>query len=217
MKNATRPLAAMLIVAAAIVPAVGLAWTDDTGAAGMKTGILDAHEMHMHHARADMTTRKIAQYELPRVTLIRDDGKQIFLPEELNDGKPVVMNFVFTSCTTTCPVSSRIFSLFQSELGSERDKVHMVSISIDPEQDTPSTLKKYAGEYGAGPGWHFYTGTNEASIATQQAFGVYSGDKMDQPPVTLLRAAPGKPWLRIDGLASAGELLHEYRNLVDPR
>jgi protein SCO1/2 len=114
-------------------------------------------------------------------------------------------------------LTSRIFSLLQDELGSERSNVHMVSISIDPEQDTPSVLKKYASKYGAGPEWHFYTGTAEASIATQQAFGVYRGNKMNHAPVTLLRAAPGKPWVRIEGFVSADELLHTYMELVSPR
>lgn len=179
--------------------------------AGMTSDDLHAHAQH---TMTDESRRSMKHYELPRVMLMRDDGKSVSLAEELNDGRPVIMNFIFTSCTTICPVSSRIFSMFQDKLGDEQNKVHLVSISIDPEQDTPSILKKYASKYGAGPEWHFYTGTMEASIATQQAFNVYRGDKMDQTPVTLLRAAPGKPWLRIDGFASANDLLHDYRDLI---
>lgn len=175
--------------------------------------VIDPHAQHMH-MMSDETKHSMERYELPKVKLVRDDGKSVSLADELDDGRPVIMNFVFTSCTTVCPVSSRVFSLFQEGLGSERSKVHMVSISIDPEQDSPRKLKKYASKYGAGPEWHFYTGTVGASIATQQAFNVYRGDKMDQPPVTLLRAAPGQSWLRIDGFATADELLHDYRELV---
>ena len=175
------------------------------------------HCSHHHHMMTDETKHSVADYTLPNVKLIRDDGKSVLLAEELNDGRPVIMNFIFTSCTTICPVSSRIFSKFQDGLGGERDKVHIVSISIDPEQDTPQKLQKYASKYGAGPEWHFYTGTAEASITTQQAFDVYRGDKMNHTPVTLLRAAPGSPWVRIDGFATADDLLHEYHELIASR
>lgn len=219
MKRITAPWvgALGLAVIGMISTIAPYAWADDSGDHhSHHSHMMEADDPHAHHQHmmTDETKHSIAHYQLPQVKLVRDDGKSIFLAEELNDGHPVIMNFIFTSCTTVCPVSSRIFSLFQDGLGSERDKVHMVSISIDPEQDTPPVLKKYASKYGAGPEWHFYTGTAAASIAAQQAFDVYRGDKMDQPPVTLLRAAPGQPWLRIDGFATADELLHDYRDLI---
>jgi protein SCO1/2 len=167
-----------------------------------------------HHHMPERAARTTANYTVPDVKLVRDDGKTVSLPEELNDGRPVVLNFIFTSCGTICPVMSRVFSRLQSKLGSERDKVHMVSISIDPEQDTPARLREYAKKFGAGPQWQHYTGTTEASIAVQRAFNAYRGDKMNHEPVTFLRAAPGKPWVRIDGFATADELAGELRDVV---
>jgi protein SCO1/2 len=169
-------------------------------------------------AMNEATKTSTAQYTLPQIKLTRAaDGKVVSLPEELNDGRPVILDFIYTSCTEICPVTSRTFAQLQRKLGSDRDKVHMVSISIDPEQDTPAVLNKYAKKYGAGPEWQHYTGAMEASIATQKAFDVYRGDKMNHTPVTFLRAAPGRLWVRIDGFASADELLHKYRELVASR
>jgi protein SCO1/2 len=145
---------------------------------------------------------------------VREDGKTILLPDELNDGRPVVMNFIYTTCTEVCPLTSQTFAQFQSGLGKDAGKVHMVSISIDPDQDTPAVLRKYAEKYGAGPQWNHYTGKSEASIAVQKAFDVYRGDKMNHTPVTLLRGAQGKQWSRIEGFVSPDALLHEYRALV---
>ncbi len=119
------------------------------------------------------------------------------------------MNFIFTTCTTICPVLSETFARLQDELGAERDKVHLVSISIDPEEDTPARLSVYAKGYHAGPEWRQYTGTVQAIIQTTKAFHVYAGDKMGHTPVTVLRVAPGKPWIRFDGFATAEELRHE--------
>ena len=89
-----------------------------------------------------------------------------------------------------------------------------MSISIDPEEDTPARLREYARKFHAGPEWQHYTGPIEASLTTQQAFGVYRGDKMSHAVVTLLRAAPGQPWRRIDGFLTPDELLAEYHHLV---
>jgi protein SCO1/2 len=156
--------------------------------------------------------RTSAEYKVPEVKLVRDDGKSVSLPQELNDGRPVVMNFIFTSCTTICPLITQTFVRLQEKLGSDRDRVHLVSISIDPDADTPERLAEYAKRYHAGPEWQHYTGTLQAIIATQQAFGVYRGDKMSHTPVTLVRVAPGQPWVRFDGFATAEELLQEIRD-----
>ena len=51
--------------------------------------------------------------------LVRDDGKTVSLPEEMDDGRPVVLNFIFTSCGSICPLMSQIFAQFQRKLGTE--------------------------------------------------------------------------------------------------
>ncbi|KVG75767.1 hypothetical protein WJ55_08995 [Burkholderia ubonensis] len=171
-------------------------------------------DMHMHHAVAPGTTHSMADYALPPVELVRDDGKTVSLVDELNDGRPVILTFIYTSCTTICPMISQTLERLQGELGSDRDKVHIVSISIDPEEDTPARLRAYAARFDAGPEWQHYTGTVDASIAAQRAFNVYRGDKMNHAPVAFLRAAPGRQWMRIDGFATPSELLAAYHDVV---
>jgi protein SCO1/2 len=174
----------------------------------------DAASMHMHHhMMMGGTTSQLVDYKLPQIQLVRDDGEKVVLADELNDGRPVVMNFIYTTCTTICPLASRTFAELQEMLGNERDTVHMVSISIDPEQDTPAVLAKYADKFGAGKQWRFYTGTVAASVAAQRAFDVYRGNKMNHNPVTFIRTALGKPWLRIEGFAKTDELLRGLRGL----
>ena len=180
-------------------------------------GDADPHAHHHHMMMMPQTMRMMADYTIPPVTLVRDDGKAVTLPDELDDGRPVVLNFIYTSCTTICPVISHTLARLQGELGPDRDRVHLVSISIDPEQDTPARLAAYAKKFGAGPEWQHYTGTINASIAAQRAFDAYRGDKMNHTPVTFLRAAPGKPWLRIDGFATADDLLGEIRGMLASR
>jgi len=172
----------------------------------------DAHAHHQH--AAPETTRSLVAYTIPAVNLVRDDGAPVDLNRELDDGRPVVLNFIYTTCTSVCPLTSQTFADLQNKLGAARDRVHLVSISIDPEQDTPARLRAYAEKFGAGPQWQHYTGTSAASLAAQRAFNAYRGSKMNHAPVTLVRTAPGNRWIRIDGFATADQLLGELRAAV---
>ena len=163
-----------------------------------------------------ITRRSEAVYSVPAVSVVRDDGKRVSLAAELDDGRPVALNFIYTSCTTICPLSSQIFAQFQDRLGEKRANVHLVSISIDPEQDTPARLRDYGRQFGAKPGWDHYTGAFNVISDVQRAFHAYRGDKMSHTPLTFLREAPGKPWVRIDGFATVDELLAESRGWAVP-
>ncbi|MHB8721761.1 MAG: SCO family protein [Steroidobacteraceae bacterium] len=196
--------------------AAGAASADDVPAsAGTAPAVADPHAGH-HIGNGESIRRSEAQYLIPNVTLSRDDGKAAVFPAELDDGRPVVLNFIYTSCTTICPLSSQIFEQFQEDLGAARNSVHLVSISIDPEQDTPARLRAYAAEFHAAPGWNHYSGSLASIISVQKAFNAYRGDKMSHSPLTLMRAAPGKPWVRFDGFARAGELMAERTSWEPP-
>jgi protein SCO1/2 len=171
---------------------------------------------HAHHHAMDMNRvkRSVADYPLPTLQLVRNDGVPVSFPKEIDDGRPVILDFIYTSCTTVCPLTSQVLSEVQNKLSKSSAPVHLVSISIDPEYDTPERLTAYARTYHAGAQWQHYTGTTQASIALQQAFNAYRGDKMNHLPLTFLRASPGKPWVRLDGLANPDEVVAEYQQLV---
>jgi len=155
--------------------------------------------------------RSTANYSVPDITLVRSDGAHVKLAQELDDGRPVLLDFIYTTCTTICPVMSQTFAEVQKRLGPQAAKIKMVSVSIDPEEDTPARLTEYAKRYQAGPQWTFYTGTAQASVAAQRVFNVYRGDKMNHAPVALFRSAPGQPWVWLDGFATPDELVSEVR------
>lgn len=191
----------------------GLFLARRAGAGGSMDMAMESHHQHAMPGEQDHYVRSLQNYTIPDVNMLDADGVGLSLRSALAD-KPVILNFIFTSCGAICPVMSKIFSQVQTALGSERDKVRMVSISIDPEQDTPAVLKAYAEKYGAGPQWEMLTGSLNDSISVQRAFDVYRGDKMDHLPTTFLRAGPGQPWVRLDGFASAADILREYRQLT---
>jgi protein SCO1/2 len=162
-------------------------------------------------------TRSLVDVTLPELSLTREDGKTVALAAELNDGRPVVLTFIFTKCGTICPVMSQAFAGLQRRFEGRRQPVRLLSISIDPEYDTPARLAEYASRYKAGPRWHFYTGTVEATVAAQRAFNAYRGDKMSHNPVTYLRAARGQRWERVDGFATPDELEGALHRLLAAR
>ena len=156
-------------------------------------------------------TRRTAHYTVPPVVLRNQDGEAVALQELLSGEQPVMVNFIFTTCTAICPALSAIFQQVQSELGGERDQLHLVSVSIDPEEDTPARLREYARQFDAGDTWHFLTGSLADSIAVQQAFESDRGDKGNHAPVTLFRASVHAPWVRFEGFVPPSVLVQEFR------
>src|SRR5438045_4831995 len=95
-------------------------------------------------ATAASVLRATVSYQTPAVMLVRADGKSVSLPHELDDGRPVLLNFIFTTCSSICPLTSRTLEEFQQQLGRAAAKGHMVSISIAAEQDTPARVAECA-------------------------------------------------------------------------
>jgi protein SCO1 len=180
-------------------------------------GVANAANDPVPASATSAPNRSIRKYAVPDVHLVRDDGKLVSLPDEMDDGRPIVLNFIFTTCSSICPLMSNVFAQFERRLGADADKVHLMSISSDPEQDTPARLREYARKFQAGHDWQHYTGTLAASVAAQRAFDVYRGGKMSHTAVTLMRAAPGEPWLRIEGFVTPDVLVQEYRQLLAAR
>jgi protein SCO1 len=190
-------------------------------AALLPFGISLAHDGHDHAAHlaaassgAGKYQRSMRSYSIPDVGLVDADGRAVRLRELLAGPDPVMLNFIFTTCGAICPVMSKVFSEVPSRIGTQAGRLRMVSISIDPENDTPAQLKSYAGTYGASTRWTFLTGRVDDVKAVQLAFDSYRGDKMSHEPLTLLHPAPNQPWVRIDGFASAKDLAQEYRKAV---
>jgi protein SCO1/2 len=95
----------------------------------------------------------------PNVPLVTQEGKTVRFYDDLLKNKTVVINFIYTKCSDSCPLETAKLAHVQRMLGDRvgRD-IFFYSISIDPERDTPEQLKEYAAKYHVGPGWVFLTG-----------------------------------------------------------
>lgn len=137
-------------------------------------------------------------------------------------GKVVAVTFIFASCTDTCPLLTDKMAQVQDSLGDQfgRDIV-FVSITVDPQRDTPEVLKQYAESFGANPrGWYFLTGAADAIDSVLQSYGVYArqtqtGD-FDHTFLTSLIDSQGN--LRVQYLGyrfDPEEFRHDLLDLVD--
>ena len=179
--------------------------------------ISGSHDDHSGHGQASNRgsySSKYVAYKVPIVDLVTDTGVTVKLADILNAEQPVILNFIFTTCTTICPVLSASFKQVQKLLGEEAEEVLLISISIDPEYDTPDKLAEYAERFSAGADWRFLTGQIDDIIAVEKAFDIYRGSKTNHDPVTFLRAGNADTWLRLEGFAEAAEIIAEFRKLT---
>jgi protein SCO1/2 len=109
----------------------------------------------------------------PEFTLTKQDGKRLSL-NELR-GKVLAITFIFASCADTCPVLTAKMAGLQNRLGADfGPKVFFVSVTVDPERDSPEVLNRYAEGYKANPaGWAFLTGTQAEIRDVAKRYGIY--------------------------------------------
>ena len=157
--------------------------------------------------------KSVEKYSVPDVILYDQNGKEVRIQEYLNADKPILIDFIFATCSTICPVLSASFAYFQKNLGENLESVQIVSFTIDPDHDTPEHMKEYLARYGAKPGWDAFTGRKEHIDQVLKSLDAYVGNKMEHYPLILMKA-PGKDtWVRLNGLMSFSSLKKEFAEL----
>jgi protein SCO1 len=170
-----------------------------------------SHTSGTAYAEQKKYQRSIEQYNIPDVTLVNQNGIKIHLKNLLQSDQPVIVDFIFGTCTTICPILSAGFANLQQKLGPDSQKVRLISISIDPENDTPKIMKDYLKRYQAKPGWDFLTGSRSDIDKVMNAFNAYIPNKMSHYPLTLIRTPADGKWIRIFGLLSSSEFVDECK------
>jgi protein SCO1 len=114
----------------------------------------------------------------PNVPVVTQDGKTLNFYDDLIRNKVVIVSFIYTTCADLCPVTTARLGTLQQKLGDEMGRdVFFVSVSVDPEHDTPEMLKAFAEAFDAGPGWQFVTGKPEDIKQITERFGDRSAER----------------------------------------
>ena len=159
---------------------------------------------------------------LSNVVLQTQDGRSVRFYDDLVKGRVVMINFMFTTCRRACPGTTtnlrRVQRALRDHVG--RDLV-MLSVSLDPEHDTPEVLKEYARVYGAGPGWYFLSGRREEIELLRRRLGVYDlnpvrdADRTRHAGLVVLGNEPMERWSAISGRAKPRQIVEAVERVME--
>lgn len=175
-----------------------------------------SEDPHAHHRAAsgpavepeaqDPGTAREA-IDIPDVEVLDQEGRRVRFASDLVHGRVVAINFLFTNCTTICPPLAVTFGKLRKLLGERAGReVHLISVSVDPTNDTPERLKAWSQKFGAGPGWTLVTGQRDEIVRLLKALGAYTANINDHPPQVLIGNQKGQ-WTRAYGLGSPSKLI----------
>ena len=176
----------------------------------------DQHQAHQP-AQAQQEPSPAQKY-FSDVELINQYGEKLRFYSDLLKGKVVVINSFFSTCSSICPPMNRSFAKIQEALGDRLGKdVHLISLTVDPETDTPSRLKEYAEKLGAKPGWHLLTGKKENIDLALSKVGHYVEVKDDHTSIVIIGNEPKGVWTKAFGLAKAEQLIKLVEDILNEK
>ena len=175
-------------------------------------GIAIAQHAHHEHFVTNLSQTEFAGVpipDLPDVTLTTQDGRSVRL-HDLLDNQLSIINFIYTSCTNVCPLTTANF-LQLKQLAGDRD-FQMISISIDPKRDTPARLRKFMQTQGAlSPRWTFLTGSPRTIPPLLGGFGFYNVAVDDHSPGVVIWDGRTRQWTRLVSLPPPHILFEELQ------
>lgn len=197
---------------------------------------LQAPAQHQHHehrdAREAATTKRPrattagrpgvvdvggVKIEIPDVEVLDQNGRKVRFYSDLIKDKVVVVSFFFTSCTFVCPPQARALTKLRSSLADRFGReVFFISVSKDPETDTPERLKTWGGQFDAGGGWTLVTG--EKGVMKQLIWD-FTGEGLGQQmhsAILLIGNDRTGVWTEAEGLSASEEVVKEIDKVARP-
>ncbi len=152
------------------------------------------------------------------VVLVNQDGQKMRFYSDLLQGKVVIINSFFATCTGVCLPLTRNLEKLQQSLGARMGKdVYILSISVDPTVDTPASLKAYAKKLNAGPGWYFLTGDKESVDFALKKIGHFVDNKETHLNIFIIANERTGLWKKAYGLAKSDELMKVVDSVVNDK
>lgn len=216
---------AVTVAASMIVPGLARAHSEHAmKPQATKVAAADAHAgqaghaNHANHANSDLKLPEDVTVRFPDVKLLDQNSRERSLRSDVIGDRIVVMDFVYTSCTTVCPVVSAIMGEVQQKLGGRVGReVALVSLTVDPVRDTPARLRDYARSRGAGAGWSWLTGSTTAVNDTLKGLGTWTPNFEDHPVVMMVGDGRSGKWTRFYGFADPAMLVAQVESLIAAR
>ena len=152
------------------------------------------------------------------ITLVNQNGEKMRFYHDLLQGKTVIINSFFATCQGSCLPITRNLEKVQEALGDRLGKdARIISISVDPEVDTPPELKAFAKKFHARPGWYFLTGSKENVEIILKKLGQYVEDKNDHYNIVIIGNDRTGLWKKAFGLAKSEEIIKVVESVLDDK
>ena len=202
MRILSRTLISSLLTLVLAVPATALA--DEDPHAKHRAMMKQNSEAAAESADVDLRDRP----------LLTQHGDEVMFVTDVIGDDIVVMDFVYTTCTTICPVLSALFTQVQTKLGDEvGNGVTLVSMSVDPIRDTPQRLKAYSAKHRAGDGWLWLTGSKPVVEDVLVGVGAYTTNFEDHPTMVLIGDGKTGEWQRLFGFPNPDRIVKIVRDM----
>jgi protein SCO1/2 len=211
-------IAVLLAAASLVLTQNGAAQAQGSGASAARTSTQQPTPQPHDHDRMKTGEQSPARNYFTDVVLVNQDGEKMRFYSDVLKGKTVVISAFFTTCTSVCPPMNRNLEKVQEALGERIGKdVFIVSISVDPETDTPERLKAYARKFHAKPGWIFLTGKKENVDWALYKVGQYVEEKNDHTTGLIIGNEATGLWKKAFGLTKTAELVEFVQSFVNDK
>jgi protein SCO1/2 len=178
----------------------------------------DPHAKHRAMMKQKAQPAESVDIDLRDQMLMTQHGEDVMFVSDVIGDNIVVMDFVYTTCTTICPVLSALFSQVQTKLGDDvGDEIWLVSMSVDPIRDTPQRMKAYSAKHRAGDGWLWLTGPKPAVDDVLTGLGAYTTSFEDHPSMVLIGDGRTGEWRRLFGFPNPDRIVQIVNELREKR
>lgn len=159
-----------------------------------------------------------AKLSVPDIEVVNQDGRHVRFNSQVIDGRIAIVTGFFTTCSSMCPITQEKLSQVAKLLGSRLGKdVVIVSVSVDPQNDTPARMKDWGEKFHIGPGWTLLSGNPAEVDALLKSLGL-SVPLPQRHQSALMVGSTATGWVRISSWTSAEKLakLAESMSSVKP-
>lgn len=189
----------------------------------------ESHDHHQHHdphakhkqmgtAGMEEQSQGGAELDIPETALLNQYGQSVNFRQDVVADNIVVMDFIYTSCTTVCPVLSAVMAQVQRKLEPRIGHgVSLVSLTVDPVRDNPQRLLDYSRQHDAGPGWTWLTGSKPAVDSVLVSLGTYTPNFVDHPSLVMVGDVKTGQWTRFYGFPSPDRIVATVNKLLKER
>lgn len=149
--------------------------------------------------------------------LVNQDGETVRFFDDVMKDKVVVINFIFTNCKGACPLMTHKLTLVRDKLEEYvGGPLQFVSLSLDPQRDTPAAMKEFAKTHNADhDGWVFLTGDADNLDTIIKKLGQYTDDMEAHSTMMLAGNVNDAHWIKILPQEQPPAIAEKLRRLME--